>query len=575
MNNGILPPELKSIEQLLTGDARFAVPKYQRSFAWGQDEVEELWEDILNATNRGGDYFLGTLVLHKRGNAPQEIIDGQQRLICVSMVFSAIRNVYLAANDQRAEQLFVAFLGAKDFTRDAQAHSKIVLNKINNETYLQHVIASSNLKDVEAALKDKGLHDSNKALLKAYSYLLEKVTTEAASKGTRADGFIVPLIDCLRNFIKLITIPVTSEEDANLFFETLNARGKELAVSDLVKNRLYSEARDQVTRAQQLWEQMEAELGRRPIPEFLRHFWIAKKIDAKGFNVREKQLYRMVAEDVKGKKSATLILLKDLATSARDYAKISDYSLWPDDDAYDAAFEQTLNDLRLFRVTQCNPILLNAMHCLDKPKDVTKVFRTVANFSFRYFIIGNQSPGNLERVSNGIAAGIRTGDYATPLKVAEAFRTINPDANFRSDFKLAVVPKVRAKIARYALARLTNFIARQSGKSGGELTANPDGKQVTLEHVLPQSLTVAWTRNFTKGVNAAEYVYRIGNLTLLKAKVNRDAADESFLSKQTNALNDSTLAINHHFKGLSQWTDTEIEKRQEELAKTAEEVWKL
>src|SRR5256885_1920873 len=140
------------------------------------------------------------------------------------------------------------------------------------------------------------------------------------------------------------------------FFETLNARGKELAVSDLVKNRLYSEAGEQVTRVQQLWEQMEAELVRRPIPEFLRHFWIVKKL-----------------------------------------------------------------------------------------------FRTVANFSFRYFIIGNQSPGNLERVSNGIAAGIRTGEYATPLKVAEAFRAINADASFRSDFKLAVIPKARAKIARYTL----------------------------------------------------------------------------------------------------------------------------
>lgn len=343
-----------------------------------------------------------------------------------------------------------------------------------------------------------------------------------------------------------------------------------------MKNRLYSEAgSDQVMRAQQLWEEMEAELGRRPIPEFLRHFWIAKKIDAKGFNVREKQLYRMVAAEVKGKKSATLTLLKALSASARDYAKISDYNLWPDDDAYDAAFEQTLNELRLFRVTQCNPILLNTIQSFDKAKDITKVFRTVANFSYRYFIIGNQSPGNLERVSNGIAAGIRTGEYTTPLKIAEAFRAINPDTSFRSDFKLAVMPKSRAKIARYTLAKLTNFIAKQSGKGGGEQIANPDGKQVTLEHVLPQSPTAAWTKDFPKGVDPADYVHRVGNLTLLKAKVNRDAADESFQNKQSIALNDSALAINHHFKGLTRWLNSEIEQRQDQLAKTAEEVWKL
>ena len=54
MTKGILPPELKSVEQLLTGDARYAVPTYQRSFAWGQDEVEELWEDISSAATLTG-----------------------------------------------------------------------------------------------------------------------------------------------------------------------------------------------------------------------------------------------------------------------------------------------------------------------------------------------------------------------------------------------------------------------------------------------------------------------------------------------------------------------------------------
>lgn len=49
---GILPPELKSVEQLFTADARYAVPPYQRSFAWGQDEIEELWEDISSAVTR-------------------------------------------------------------------------------------------------------------------------------------------------------------------------------------------------------------------------------------------------------------------------------------------------------------------------------------------------------------------------------------------------------------------------------------------------------------------------------------------------------------------------------------------
>ena len=69
METSILPPELKSIEQLFVGDSRFSVPKYQRSFAWHSDETEELWEDVLSAVLRKGDYFLGTIVLLRRSPA--------------------------------------------------------------------------------------------------------------------------------------------------------------------------------------------------------------------------------------------------------------------------------------------------------------------------------------------------------------------------------------------------------------------------------------------------------------------------------------------------------------------------
>lgn len=575
METGILGPELKSIEQLFTGDARYVVPKYQRSFAWGPDEIEEFWEDLLSAVKRHGDYFIGTIVLQRKASGPQEIIDGQQRLVCISVIFSSVRNVFLAAHDSRSEHVSTSFLGAKDFTRGAPVNPKLVLNNINDQTYMKYIIESRNLDEVDEALRDKSIHESNRLLLRAYQYFLNKICVEVSNRGTDSDSFIVPLIDCLRNSVKLITIPVTSEEDANLFFESLNARGKELAISDLVKNRLYSEAREQINRAQQLWEQMETQLGRRPIPEFLRHYWIAKKSDPKGASVREKQLYRMIAGDVKGNRVATLDLLTDLASSAGDYAKISDYNLWPDDDAYDSAFEATLNDLHLFRVTQCNPLLLNAMQNFRKAKEIVRTFRIVANFSFRYFIIGNQSPGSLERASNGIAGGIRTGRLRSAKQVADEFRAINPDAGFRNDFALAAMPKARARLIRYMLSKITNFMSQQAGNGGGEQIANPDAKQVTLEHVLPQNPSTGWRTAFQAGADPAEYVHRIGNLTLLSSKVNRQAANRSFAQKQKAALDISTLAINQYFRQLKKWGDKEIEERQAELAEVALQVWKL
>lgn len=575
METGILPPELKTIEQLFTGDARYSVPQYQRSFAWGKDEIEELWDDLISASKRGSEYFLGTIVVQKTSVNEFEIIDGQQRLTCLTMIFSAIRNVFLAAQDERAEQVRMNFLGAKNYSRNAPIQPKLVLNRVNNEIFVQHVISSDNLENVKKFLRARKPTHSNRLLLEAYVFFLDKISSEAAQLGTQSDGFIEPLIECLRLSVKLIAITVLSGEDANLFFESLNARGKELAVSDLVKNRLFSEAATQVGRAQRLWENMEAELIRKPIPEYLRHFWIARKADDKNPIVREKQLYRLIVEEVKGKQENTLKLLGELAESARDYVKIGDYTLWPDDDAYDKAFEESINELQLFRVTQCNPLLLNALQVLAKPKEVTKVFRIVANFSFRYFIIGNQSPGDLEREMNKIAYGIRSGTLSTAKEIADAFRSINSAPTFRSDFALASLPRSRAKIARYALAKINNHLARRSGSQNAEYVVNPDSKQVTLEHILPQSLPDGWKADFTNSTNPADYVDRIGNLTLLYRKSNTEIGDSSFKEKKLVALNRSVLEINKNSFIGDKWGNEEIDKRQDYLSKVAVEVWEI
>jgi hypothetical protein len=346
-------------------------------------------------------------------------------------------------------------------------------------------------------------------------------------------------------------------------------------VSDLVKNRLYFEIGEpHISRAQKLWEQMENNLGKSSdptsIPEYVRHYWIAKQADLKNISVREKQLYGYVASNVKGNKTVSLHLLEDLSKSSYDYASISDYSLWPDDPEYDTNFAKTLNELKLFRVSQCDPLLLNAIQKFKYPKEIAKSFRIVANFSFRYFIIGNQSPGNLERETGKIALGIRDGNITTSDDIADAFLSINPDKDFRSAFTLASVPRSRARIARYILAKIENHISPKKEKS-----VNPDDKTVTLEHILPQNFGKIWNSYFSKGYDPADYVDRIGNLTLLTQKINSDAADKSLPDKQQIAFNLSDLLLNFELMKPSKWGETEIESRQDSLAKIALEVWKL
>jgi uncharacterized protein with ParB-like and HNH nuclease domain len=568
MPSGILPPELRAVEGLLSGDKTFTVPKYQRNFSWTKDEVQELWEDVGSAAEGGKqDYFLGTIVTRDLGDA-FEIIDGQQRVACVSMIFSALRNAFLAKNDQRAEQVFIKFLGSKDFSPQAVPKPKLMLNQQNNPTYEKFIITSVDSAAIGKELKNKSISRSNRLLLEAYKFFLDQIGGKVTSLGTRADTFLVPLINCLKSSVKIISIPVLTEDDAYQIFESLNARGKELAVSDLVKNRLYALAGNQVSQAQQLWEKMEADLARRPIPEYLRHFWIARRALQKDLKVREKALYRTIVRDVKGKPAA-IKLLTDLSDSARKSAMIEDYSLWPDDPSYDKSFEQALDELNLFRVSQCYPVLLNATEIFKTSKDIAGTFRAIANFSFRYNIIGGGTSGDLEGVFGEIAFGIRSGTHRNARDVGDALRGISPDQRFRTDFELAMVPVSKGKLARYILGKINDYMG------GPELVANIDPKVVNLEHILPQSPDPSWKAAFASSVSWVEYVERIGNLTLLTTKINENIANQSFQKKREQAFKSSKLALNEFLKRAKKWDEKEIERRQRNMAKVALQVWKL
>src|SRR5262249_139822 len=156
-------------------------------------------------------------------------------------------------------------------------------------------------------------------------------------------------------------------------------------------------------------------------------------------------------------------------------------------------------------------------------------------------------------VSGTSALEIRTSKLKTPDDVAEAFRAVNPDATFRSDFELATMPKSRARIIRYMLAKLSNAMAKRTRRTGAEEIVNADAKEVNIEQVLPQSVPESWKREFSRKIDANEFVHRIGNLTLLTAKINRDAADGSFAEKKKLAFSTSRLPHNEVFKTLTSW----------------------
>src|SRR4051812_41778085 len=97
-------------------DSLLEIPDYQRSYSWTLDEVAELWRDIEKAMKASTqDYFLGSIVTTS-GSGRDQVIDGQQRLATVSLLFAAMRDIFRSRSDERADEIERDYLGRKNMS---------------------------------------------------------------------------------------------------------------------------------------------------------------------------------------------------------------------------------------------------------------------------------------------------------------------------------------------------------------------------------------------------------------------------------------------------------------------------
>jgi uncharacterized protein with ParB-like and HNH nuclease domain len=86
----------QTIRNVFDGTNYFQIPDYQRPYSWSDEEIEQLWEDITLAFDSGDlYYFLGPVILAQTEGELLEVVDGQQRLTTLTILFCVIRDFYL------------------------------------------------------------------------------------------------------------------------------------------------------------------------------------------------------------------------------------------------------------------------------------------------------------------------------------------------------------------------------------------------------------------------------------------------------------------------------------------------
>ena len=176
-------------------DKFLRVPIFQRSYAWEKSNIQDLLEDIRNSYPE--DYFIGTIVVTNKDDY-LEIVDGQQRLATISIIFATVRDL-LRENDnkRKADIIENSYLFEESLREDKK--QKLRLNNVDNDFYLKKVIEHCDIKTTK---------ESHKRIEKAYELIKEFVKNEFEDKGA---DHIFDLVEYIEKNLKVIIASKSSK----------------------------------------------------------------------------------------------------------------------------------------------------------------------------------------------------------------------------------------------------------------------------------------------------------------------------------------------------------------------------
>lgn len=552
-----LDTRTSTIREILGNGHRFRVPTYQRDYAWRAEQWEDLWNDVLALrADPARRHYLGAIVVESPGRPGEawRIIDGQQRLTTLSLlVLGAIRQlralaasgVQAEANLDRAAGLRASFIADKDLAT-LVATAKLRLNERDDPAWLLYAVP-----EVEPPSRRR-LPASSRALLDGIDWFAERFADEAGLAGGEAiAGFVQSAVV---EQLYALEIRVGPDADVYALFETLNARGTALNVTDLLKNHVLSRAGEAIDVARPLWRNIVDAVGYETFPAFLRHHLLLD-VD----RVALRRLF-VVVRDRASSPADVVALLRALDARAEVYAALHDahHPLWSEPGLRAAA--PWVDDLRAFGLGPCVPLLFAASErLLDRFEAVAHLLSVI---TFRHTVVGQRNPNAVELACQRAGRLVLAGQVTDMRGLRAALADVMvPDDAFVADFRRF---SPDARLAKRVLCRV------EAEARGAPV--DPEGDPATIEHILPQNAGDAWAEAVAPE-RQARCVAMLGNLALLGRSANRRIGNAGWAEKRSVYAESgyvTTVALAEN----EAWDEGAIGRRQAELGRRAAHVWR-
>lgn len=563
---------------LFSSSVQLIIPRFQRKYEWScaksDDEIQTLWEDILQACTDNRDHYIGAIVImpYQTGTGLHKhyLIDGQQRCTTLSILFRALCD----------------YISVENNTNYPNICKKLIIE----EDYNVHKLVRSSEGDDYARLIDSvnlGEHylPRKTCAERCYQYFCTEL--QHLKDNPELGISIVDVYETVKNRIKVVMITV-SDEDPCVIFESLNNTGKKLTAVSMVRNYVMlrcasigginnDEFQDDVyktywTPFEKLTDNDEAKLG-----EYLRTYLMMS-----GKRVTKSEIYRNVKDHVDDETKNAKTTTEMKAAVTRLFSPwLNDYSLYLIA-AGEARYDGSGNDatsinrsLDIINVcgfkSQRSYVLKLLIECRDGRIDkhqVAVVLRMLESYVVRrtlhrdlvnntvdllFLEMCEKALFDPRAVFDKLKGESGAGIWPTDNDI-ESSLTIK---DFYSDDRKGFCNAVLSRIDTSLVNGLESVISNQ-----------------TVEHIFPQTPSDDWKRYLGDDFKfMTEHVHRIGNVTIMDSSLNTSSGNKSYPDK-INVYKQSKYTMTNRLpREYEAWNKESFEKRNDQMIGYALEVW--
>ena len=554
--------EAKMMEYMDGASKRYVIPVYQRKYDWKEDNCRQLYEDLKKIVfDKRDSHFFGSIVSSVIGSGATteyHIIDGQQRLTTVTLLLLAIRNLIqqkkiTAEESQLDEQINERFL----ISKWAKEDDRIKLRPVKS--------------DREALVKlfgDEEDYDQSSNLTLNYKFFCSMLLREEIS----VDDLYAAI-----GKLEIISITLDQGDNAQLIFESLNSTGLALTEGDKIRNYILMglPPKDQNKYYDNYWAKIE-KCTDKDVSGFIRDYLSVKQQITPTIS----NVYRAFKEYAENARLPIDTLLTDILRYARFYEKL----LICKSGLKEQKLDDCLYRMMRLEIVVTRPFLMEVLRLNQDGKltvdDVLQIFLITENYLFRRNIC--EVPTNaLNKIFLNLNKEILRYDNTADQYVAKfiyALRSKKESGRFPDDeeFTEALASKqvylMRGKYKAYLFERFENYGTIETK----DVYTHLDNNIYTIEHIMPQHLTPAWTESL--GANAAEihetWLHRLANLTL--TGYNPNLSNKPFQEKrdaEEGGYKASGVKMNQKISNTDSWGLSELEERNDEMIALAKKIW--